>query len=635
MVTSTTLLFCPKFDSKSISMKSIFVLSLFACAMFFSCKQEKASPNPVKTERTAPVDPHSLADLAKVKLKHLHLNLKVDFDKKILSGAANWTFEQKDPTDEIVFDTDNLQIEKVTLGKEATPTSFTLQPRDSILGSALRIKINPGTDYVTIHYSTAPDAAALGWMDASMTAGKKRPFLFTQGQAILSRTWFPCFDSPSSRFTYSAEIETPTDMMAVMSAKNPQQLSTSGKYQFSMEYPVPAYLVALAVGDIAFQPIGPRTGIYAEPSMLKKSAWEFADMEKMVETAEGIYGPYDWGRYDVIVLPTGFPFGGMENPMLTFATPTVITGDRSLVSLVAHELAHSWSGNLVTNATWDDFWMNEGFTVYFERRIMEALYGAEYVEMLAQLEFWELEDEVKTFGEKNPDTHLKGNLKGRNPDDGVGDIAYQKGASFLLMLERLTDRAKWDAFLKNWFQANKFTSKTTEVFIAYLKSDYLDKNGVTANVDEWVYGPGLPANCPRPNSYKLANAEKMALNIAKAMPQTKDWTPHEWVHFVRNLPKETSIETLKKLDAQFDLTRSGNAEIRCAWYESAIKKGYTKEILPQIEEFLVGVGRRRFLMPVYTAMKETGHVEDARRIFAKAKPGYHAVSYGSIEELLK
>ncbi len=610
------------------------LLTLFlACLTVFSCKNEVV-PLP-ETSKAQKPDPHSLADPSRDRLKHLHLKLKVDFDKKILTGSASWSIERKEQSEEIIFDTDNLLIEKVTLGKEETPTTFTLEPRDSILGSALRIKVNPNTDFLTIHYSTSPDAAALGWMDASMTAGKKRPFLFTQGQAILSRTWFPCIDSPSNRFTYSAEIETPTDMMAVMSAKNPQQLSPSGKYHFAMEHPVPAYLVALAVGDIAFQPVGTRTGIYAEPAMLKKAVWEFAEMEKMVETAEALYGPYDWWRYDVLVLPTGFPFGGMENPMLTFATPTVITGDRSLVSLVAHELAHSWSGNLVTNATWDDFWMNEGFTVYFERRIMEALYGAEYVEMLAQLEFWELEDEVKVFGEKHPDTHLKGNLKGRNPDDGVGDIAYQKGASFLLMLEQLTDRAKWDEFLKSWFQANKFTSKTTEDFLDYLKSDYLAKHGVTTNVDEWVYGPGIPANCPRPNSTRLAVAEKAAANIATSVPVTKDWTPHEWVHFVRNLPMETTIEVLIKLDEQFNLTNSGNAEIRCAWYDTAIRRGYVKEILPQIEEFLVGVGRRRFLMPVYTALKETGHVEDARRIFVKARPGYHAVSYGSIEQLLK
>lgn len=615
-------------------MKVIHFLPLCLLTWFFGCKHEQA-PDIVTTVSASRPDPHSFSDPKQFLMKNLDLKLKVDFDNKILSGSAHWTFENTANADEIIFDTDQLVIEKITLGMEETPTTFSLDPRDSILGSALRIKINANTDYLTIHYTTKPGAAALGWMEPSMTAGKKLPFLFTQGQAILSRTWIPCQDSPSSRFTYSAEIEAPKGMMALMSAINPQQSSVDGKYKFSMEYPVPPYLVALAVGEIAYKQIGKRTGVYAEPSMLDKVAWEFADMEKMVEAAESLYGAYDWGRFDLIVLPTGFPFGGMENPMLTFATPTVVTGDRSLVSLVAHELAHSWSGNLVTNATWDDFWLNEGFTVYFERRIMETLYGAEYTEMLAQLEYWELLNEIKAFGNDSPDTKLKGDFAGHNPDDGVTGIAYQKGSLFLLMLERLTDRQKWDEFMKNWFDSNKFTSRTTEDFLAFLRKNYLVKYGLTANVDEWVYGPGLPSNCPKPNSIKLADAEKAAAGIANILPDTKNWTPHEWVHFVRNLPKETTVETLKKLDGKFNLTSSGNAEIRCAWFETAIRRGYVAEILPQIESFLVNVGRRRFLMPVYIALKETGHVEEAHQIFAKAKPGYHAVSRGSVEELLK
>jgi aminopeptidase N len=353
-----------------------------------------------------------------------------------------------------------------------------------VLGSALHVPIGAGTSLVTIHYATSPDAAALGWMEPSMTFGKKMPFLFTQGQAILSRTWIPCQDSPGNRITYTATIEVPKGMMAVMSAENPQKTAPDGKYSFKMEQPIAPYLVALAVGDIAFQSVGPRTGVYAEPSMLKKVAYEFADMEKMVAAAEALYGPYAWGRFDVIVLPTGFPFGGMENPKLTFATPTVIAGDRSLVSLVAHELAHSWSGNLVTNATWNDFWLNEGFTVYFERRIMEALYGADYVEMLDELEYNELIAEMKDLD--SADTRLKIDLTHRNPDDGMTGVAYQKGSMFLRMLERKTDREKWDIFLKSWFETNKFTSKTTEDFLAFLQKNYLDKYKVTANVEAWV-----------------------------------------------------------------------------------------------------------------------------------------------------
>ena len=604
---------------------------LFISLLLAACQQQKpTSPAP-----SAAPDPHSFSRPDLARAQHLDLNLHIDFDTKILSGYARWTIENPAGATEIIFDTDKLDIQKITLGKDEKPAKFSLDARDSIFGSALHVQLEPGADLLTIYYATRPDAAALGWMEPSMTAGKKMPFLFTQGQAILSRSWIPCQDTPGNRITYSAEIQTPVGMMAVMSAENPQQKSPDGKYQFRMEQPIATYLIALAVGDIVFQSVGPRTGVYAEPSMLEKSAWEFAEMEKMVEAAEALYGPYIWGRYDLIVLPTGFPFGGMENPRLTFATPTVVTGDRSLVALVAHELAHSWSGNLVTNSNWNDFWLNEGFTVYFERRIMEAVYGKDYTEMLAQLEYWELEEEVMMLGEDSPDTHLKLDLAGRNPDDGVGDIAYQKGGFFLTMLERQTDRAKWDAFLKSWFDEHKLTSQSTESFLSYLKTNYLEKYSLKVNTDEWVYAPGIPANCPRPNSAKLAAAEKAAADVARQLPATKGWTPHEWVHFVRNLPAGTDVATLKKLDAQFGLSSSANSEIRCAWYASVIPKGYAAEILPGVETFLTEVGRRRFLMPVYTELKKAGLTGDARRIFQKAAPGYHAVSRNSVEALLK
>ena len=610
---------------------------LFTLLSFsISCNQEPTPPTP-----DPKADPHSFAQPNEAVTKHLDLNLKVNFDQKILSGYARWTIENHGAS-EIIFDTKNLNIEKITLGnpdnnREEKETQYFLVDPDEILGTALRVQIEPETDLVTIYYSTQPDAAALGWMEPSQTAGKKLPFLFTQGQAILTRSWIPSQDSPGIRITYDATIEAPPGMLAVMSAENPQEKTADGVYHFKMEQPISPYLIALAVGDIAFKPAGARTGVYAEPPLLEKTAWEFADMEKMVEAAEALYGPYAWGRYDLIVLPPGFPFGGMENPRLTFATPTVIAGDRSQVSLVAHELAHSWSGNLVTNATWNDFWLNEGFTVYFERRIMEALYGRDYVDMLALLEYHELVDEVKDLGEKSPDTHLKLNLAGRDPDDGMTGIAYQKGALLLQMLEGKVGRERFDAFLKSWFEENKFQAKTTEDFVSFLKKNLLEKYQVEVNVDEWVYGPGIPANLPVPVSEKLADAELAAAKAANEglMPETKNWTSHEWVHFIRYLPESTDIATLKKLDAQFDLTDSGNSEILAAWYETAIRRGYSPEILPKIENFLVNMGRRRFLMPLYRAFKETGQLETARKIFEKAKDGYHQVSRGSVGQLLE
>ena len=419
-------------------------------------------------------DYHSYAQPEKAVTTHLNLNLKVDFEQKQLKGFAQFKIKNNQ-ANKIVFDTRTLSIEKVTIGQEEKETSFTLSDNTDIYkGAALTVDIEPTTDLVTIYYATLPDGAdAVDWLEPGQTADKKHPFLFTQGQAILTRTWIPCQDSPGIRITYEATIEVPKELMAVMSASNPQSKNDTGIYNFEMRQPIPPYLLALAVGDLEFAPIGERTGIYAEPSMVEKSVYEFADMEKMLIAAEELYGPYLWDRYDVIILPPSFPFGGMENPRLTFATPTIIAGDRSLTSLIAHELAHSWSGNLVTNATWDDFWMNEGFTVYFERRIMEALYGKDYTNMLALLGYQDLEKSIKDLEPK--DTHLKLALKDRDPDDGMTDIAYEKGSLFLSYLEILAGRENFDQFLKNYFAEYRFKTITTEEFIDYMQKNLLDK----------------------------------------------------------------------------------------------------------------------------------------------------------------
>lgn len=604
---------------------------LFIAAFAVQCQPEKTT----KTIAAKASDPHSFSQPDLALTKHLDLNLKADFDKKTLSGYARWNIATKMEAQEIIFDTRDLDIEKVTLGNDEREATWSLGEERPFLGKALHVRIEPTTEIVTIYYATRPNAAALGWLDPPQTAGKKLPFLFTQGQAILTRTWIPCQDSPGIRITYNANIETPQGMLALMSAENPQQKSEDGKYSFRMDKAIPPYLIALAIGDIAFKSVGEHTGVYAEPSMLGDVAWEFDGMEKMLTTAESLYGPYVWERYDLLVLPPGFPFGGMENPRLTFATPTIIAHDRSLVSLVAHELAHSWSGNLVTNANWNDFWLNEGFTVYFERRIMEALYGPQYSNMLALLEYGELQDEIKDLGETSADTHLKLDLENRDPDEGVTDIAYQKGALFLQMLEQKVGREKFDAFVTEYFKEHAFQTMTTEDFVVYLKKNLLEKYSVEANIDEWIYKPGLPANAPKPVSNRFERVEAAADGSLPSDAQTAAWTSHEWVHYILSLPKDLSEATLSKIDAKFNFTASGNAEIRAAWYETAIRRGYSKNILPNIESFLIEVGRRRFLMPIYRAFKETGQVETARAIFEKAKNGYHSVSRNSVEELLK
>lgn len=608
---------------------------LFMLAISLASCLDVSQNNTETMTDTKAKDVHSYAHPEEATVTHLALDLTVDFEAKKLSGTATYDIAVQPGADSIYFDTRDLDIHQVMVDNEKV--DFTLGPEKEWLGQALIIPVNAASNKLTITYSTRPEAEALQWLNPSQTAGKQHPYLFTQGQAILTRTWIPIQDSPGIRMTYDARITVPSSLMAVMSASNPQEKKHDGIYTFTMDRPIPAYLIALAVGDLAFESLGPRTGVYTEPVMLEKSAHEFADMEKMIELAESLYGPYQWERYDVIVLPPSFPFGGMENPRLTFATPTIIAGDRSLTSLIAHELAHSWSGNLVTNATWNDFWLNEGFTVYFERRIMEALYDSTYSNMLASLGYQDLSGTVQELAPE--DTHLHLDLHGRNPDDGMTDIAYEKGAHFLTMLEHKVGREKFDAFLRKYFDEHAFKSMSTEDFLAYLETNLIQPNNLEVNVDEWVYGPGLPSNTPVAKATRFVTVDASLNDFLKgnkaAQLQTQDWTTHEWLHFIRALPDSLSTDQMKDLDSAFGFTRSGNSEIQAAWYELSINQGYGKEILPSIREFLVNVGRRKFLTPLYTALINNGMANEAKQIFEEARPNYHSVSYNTINALLE
>ncbi|MEQ9062969.1 MAG: M1 family metallopeptidase [Vicingaceae bacterium] len=584
-------------------------------------------------------DIHSYSKPNIARVLHLDLDLNVDFEQKKLSGRATYKIDLAENADEIVFDTYDLNIEHIFLDNNEV-AQYSLGPKDEILGQPLSISLTPGTSKVVIEYTTSPGARALQWLSPDQTAQKDKPFLFTQSQAILARTWIPCQDSPGIRFTYNANVIVPKGYLALMSAENPTVLSDDGVYTFSMPQPIPSYLMALTVGGIEFRNIGNRTGVYAEPVMLDRCHQELSEMEDMLTSAESLYGPYAWGRYDVIVLPPSFPFGGMENPRLTFATPTIIAGDKSLTSLIAHELAHSWSGNLVTNATWDDFWLNEGFTVYFEQRIMEAVYGRDYSEMLALLSYQGLLEEMEEISEKNPeDTKLKLNLKDRDPDDGMSAIAYDKGYLFLRKLEETMGRDSCDEFLKGYFTENAFQVMDTEQFLGLLKAHLSQKELGEMRIDDWVYGEGLPKNHPVIASEKFKAVDKMSAewmnsgDISKL--DTEQWCTHEWLHFINNLPEVLGPEKLGALDHEFGLTNSGNAEILAAWFQLVLPTGYS-EADQAVEQFLTNVGRRKFLTPTYKALiKKDPSMELAKNIYRKARSNYHSVSVNTLDELLK
>lgn len=589
-------------------------------------------------------DPHSFATPDKAKVVHLDLDVELDFTASTILGTAILTIEKQKGVQQLRLDTKDLDIQDVQIsndGGKYHSTTYLLEAPVPILGSALLIELEENTQFVSIQYNTSPEAEALQWLPAQLTGSKRMPFLLTQSQAINARTWVPIQDSPGIRFTYKAKVKAPSGMMAVMSASNPTEVSDDGIYEFEMTQPIPAYLLALAAGDFVFTPIGSRTGVYVEASMLEAAKYEFAEVEEMMQIAESLYGPYRWERYDIIVLPASFPFGGMENPRLTFATPTILAGDRSLVSLIAHELAHSWSGNLVTNATWDDFWLNEGFTVYFEYRIMEALKGRDYSEMLAELSYQDLAAEIISLGLEDSTTHLKLNLQNSHPDDGMNSIAYDKGYYFLRLIEETVGRERFDQFLRYYFETNAFQTMSTEAFLKFLDDHLLSENEDWAdslNVQAWVYGPGVPDNVPKAQAKKF---EQVAVALTSSMAgedpsklQTQTWSTHEWLHFIRHLPDSASASLLKTLDDHFKFTQSTNAEIQCAWYTKAIKNEYTPAY-PAIRQFLIKVGRRKFLMPLYKAMMESQEgSERAKNIYKEARKNYHPISVNSIDEVV-
>jgi aminopeptidase N len=577
-------------------------------------------------------DPHSFSHPNDVRVKHLSWNANVDFKTKTIQASATYDIEHLSDTNRIVFDMKGLKIQRVLI--DGKPTIFEIGEEREFLGAPLSVVIDSTTKQVTIDYSTPEGAEALLWVDG------EKPFLFTQSQAILARTWLPCQDSPGLRITYDAKVTVPSDLMALMSAENPTTLSKDGVYSFKMEQPIPTYLMALAVGDIRFKAIGDRTGVYAIPSVIDAAAYEFEDMQKMLVAAEKLYGDYVWGRYDVLVLPAAFPFGGMENPRITFATPTIIAGDKSLVSLIAHELAHSWSGNLVTNSTWNDFWLNEGFTVYFEERIMEEVFGREYSEMLAQLSRKELDATIAEIGAVNQkDTWLKLELEGRNPDDAMTDIAYNKGYFFLRLCEETIGREKWDAFLKKYFTEHAFQVMDTEQFLEYFKKNLASENiEQKININDWVYAPGIPANIPVVQSDRMEKVKTTATEWSAGKKKTnqivwKDWSYQEKVYFLNEI-EISSVDRMKELDKAFEISKTNNNEVLFSWLMRSVKIKYT-EAYPKLEEFLTTVGRRKFVAPLYEELVATSQIDLAKKIYVKARPSYHAVTTDTIDKLLK
>jgi len=579
--------------------------------------------------------------------KHLLLDLTADFESKTLRGTAELQLERRDPrATEIVLDTRDLQIQKTETASGTgswSDTAFRLDQPTPAFGSALRVTVPASADRVRVTYASSPSAKGLQWLTPAQTSGKKQPFLFSQAQAIQARSFIPLQDTPAVRMTYDATIRVPKDLVAVMAAEAVPGEKGSGVFRFRMPQAIPSYLIAVAVGDLTFKAMSDRTGVWAEPAMVDAAAKEFEDTEQMIKTTEALYGPYRWGRYELLVLPPSFPFGGMENPRVTFATPTVIVGDKSLVALVAHELAHSWSGNLVTNATWSDFWLNEGFTTYLERRIVEVVYGKRLADMeriIGLRDLAQARADVTTPGDRT----LQPELKGRDPDDAYSVVAYEQGALFLSFLEAKFGRETFDQFLRRWFDEHAFQSVSTDQFLAFLSRHLLLAHpGVVtdAQVQEWLHTDTIPAFAVMPKSDALEKVEQARdawLNGGSVDALAKiasAWSTQEWVHFIDSLPRKLSAETLSTLDRQLKLTDSPNPEIAHVWFRLAISNRYSAAY-PAMERYMVDIGRRKLIVPLYRDLAATPEGKSlAVKIYAKARDGYHPVAQSTVDALLK
>jgi aminopeptidase N len=595
------------------------------------------------TFATAARDPHSHANLDQVRMTALHLDLAVDFEAKRLAGFADLDLEWLDPdARELVLDTRDLDVTRVEgRGDDGAwqALRFALGARDPMLGQPLRIRASGQPARVRVHYATDPTASGLQWLGPRQTMSGRHPFLFSQSQAIHARSWVPLQDSPAVRFPYRARITAPEALRVLMSAENPDG-PVAGAWHFRMPQPIPSYLLAIAVGELDAREIGPRVTVYAEPQRLDAAAAEFADTERMIEVAESLYGPYRWGRYDLLVLPPSFPYGGMENPRLSFITPTVIAGDRSLVSLIAHELAHSWSGNLVTNASWADFWLNEGFTTYVENRIVEAVYGTDAAIMQQQVGQAELLDEMRNLAPYLQS--LVPQKQGLDPDATFSSVPYDKGAWLLRTLEQRVGREVFDPFLRGWFDGHAFESVDTATFVNHLRGHLLVEHpeAITeAELAEWLTKPGIPAIAVAARSERLAAVDEarrrfLAGEVEAGAMKDEPWNTQEWLHFLNGLPEDVRRERLAALDAAYRLTDATNSEIAFRWYMAGIRAGYEPVFAP-LERFLVTVGRRKFVKPLFEALWAVPERREfATRVYAEARPRYHPVTQAAVDAIV-
>lgn len=637
------------------------LLFLFAGCNILSSQDtaEQGIIAPILTSAEA-FDDQTYAKPQRARVTHIDLDLAMDFDAKTIGGTATLDILAADGASEIILDSNGLRVSAVS---DAAGNELKFELGEAVKGKGEPFTIElpaqklerdeepakgefAATHRIIVEYLSAPQAEALQWLSPEQTAGGVHPFIFSQGQAINNRTWIPTQDSPGIRQTWEASISAPQPLNVVMSGViqgDPEaQDGNRRDFHFVMNKPVPPYLIAIAAGNIEFRELGPRSGVWAEPEVIEAAAQEVGDTEDMIEAGIALFGDYRWGRYDMIILPPAFPYGGMENPVMTFLTPTFIAGDRSNNGLVAHELAHSWSGNLTTYSSWRDGWLNEGVTSYFENRIVEKVYGKERAEQEYALSYAALVSGIEDAGADNPATAMR-SPDAISPFDTKGFAIYDKGTVFLRTAENIIGREKFDAWLTQWFDSHAFEPVTSEMFLADLRKKLIGDDAELEKrlmLDKWVYGTGLPENASQPDPQAFANVDGAIATYSQqgTLPKVeawRDWTAAEQRRFLEEIPENLSDEQLAALDASLGLSQAGNNEVLFLWLKAALSNEYGPAV-PQAERFMANVGRNKFVSPLFTALNETDWGKPiAQRIYAKTRSSYHAYTRSNIDETLQ
>ena len=583
-------------------------------------------------------DPHSFTQDTQPVTRHVEWEARVDFSTRRLDSATTLHFQNASPSaTSIDLDTRGLAIASVSDPVTAVAFAWSLAPPDPILGAKLTVQLPPGALAVRIRSTTSPEASALQWLEPAQTLGGQKPYLFSQCQAIHARSLVPCQDTPARRVTVGATLRVPSNLVAVMAAAPRGHVTHDDgttTFRFEMPQPIPPYLFAFAVGDLASKDLSPRARVWAEPGMLEAAAWEFAQVERHLDAAEALFGPYDWERFDLLVMPPSFPYGGMENPRLTFLTPTLLAGDRSLVNVLAHELAHSWTGNLVTNVNAEHFWLNEGFTVFAERRILEVLEGPEMAQLHAALGRTSLDAAVAHFEKAGtPElSRLRVKLEGVDPDEAFSPVPYEKGYLLLRAIEDTIGRPAFATFLKSWLASHRFGSASTDDFIAHLERAH---PGVLARVNgpAWFDAPGVPDGAPKIASKRL-DAVRALVGSVPETDQVKHWSTAEWQLFLEGSPRPFAAAQLAELDARFALSTAKNAELHVGWLLLALGSGSTS-VRPQVEALVERVGRMKYLKPIFTALLARADTKAfARTLFTRVQSKWHPIAQQVIAGLL-